>query len=107
MKKIRAQHVSIDIPREDSQPYATAIVQTVIKDAAYNTTQVIDRTHRTGRFVEQFATEVVEIVDPVTGGRIQASGLGVTLLIKAFVGQWLADDFNGVINELGDVIIEE
>ena len=107
MKKIRAQKISIDIPKEDSEPYAEVVVQTVIKDANYVTTQLIDRSHNTGRFVKHFATQIVTIEDPVTGSIITVSGAGATLIIKAIVGQWLVTDFNGTLNDKLDVIIEE
>ena len=105
--KIRGQKISIDLPTEDAEPYAQVVVQKVVKNDRYVTTQLIDRWANTGRFVGDFALQTATIVDPITGANITISGLGATMLIKAIVSQWLAADYQGQINDVGDVIIEE
>ena len=107
IKKIRAQHISIDLPTETSVPWVRVAIQSVFKNDNYETQQVVDRTAYTLREVTKFATEIINITDPVTGQDVSISGAGAVALVKKMIGSWIAADHNGKLNEFGDIITEE
>lgn len=108
IKKLRTQHISIDLPTEDSIHWVNAVVQTVYKDPdTYKTIQTIDRTGQIIRSVNDVAGETVTVQDPVTGNTIQISVAGIALAIRACFNRWCIEDYNGEINEHDDIIVKE
>jgi len=108
IKKIRAQHISIDLPNETGPVWIRAVIQTIFKNKSdYKTVQMVDRTGFLHREVNQIATQMTTITDPVTGQTIQVSGAAAAILIRKFITQWIVDDFGGEINEFGDIIFPE
>ena len=97
MKKLRSQQVIIDIPTETGNTWVNAIIQTLIKDEEGNTLQRIDRTHETHRILENVATEMITIVDPVTQQTITVSAAGTATLVSGLIMNWMKDDHGGEI----------
>lgn len=104
IEKTRAQQITIDLPTEDSMVWVRAALQTVIKNDSYNTIQTIDRTAFVTRNMGQFATQILEFTDPVTGATQNISGAGVASAITAFVRSWILSDLGGSINEHDDIV---
>ena len=105
IKRYRAQRIEIDLPKEESAQWVHVTVQTTYKrESDYATVQTVDRTHHVHRKVDDVATEIKSITDPVTGKAISASGAGCAALIRHFIGDWMAEDLNGERNEHGDIV---
>jgi hypothetical protein len=107
VKKLRAQHISIDLPTEISAPWVRVAIQTVYKNDDYETVQVVDRTAYTLREVSKIATEMTTLVDPVTQKELTISGAGAVTVVKKLIGKWIAEDHNGRLNEHDDIITED
>lgn len=104
-EKIRAQSVSIEVLTESCEPWVHCVLQKVFKDAEYKTVQTVDRTGGLHRLLSEFATEVREIQDPVTGQQLVISGAGLGLAVSEFVKQWILADVPGcTTNEYGDIV---
>ena len=104
-KKIRASRIGLDIPREGDPAWVNVIVQVIVKNADYQTVQVIDRAHNITRTLGDFAEDTKTITDPVTGQAITISGAGVGAAISEFVKSWMLQDIPGTsINAAGDVV---
>jgi len=105
MKKLRAQKIEIDLPTEDAPVWIHAVVQRVIKDdESYETKQVTDMVAHVNRSITNVSMEMETIYDPVTQQTVTVSGAGASIIIKAFVLRWLAEDFKGTLNDVGDFI---
>lgn len=107
MKKLRSQKVVIDLPTEEAVPWVQATLQTVIKSEDGSTRQVIDRTGFCNRSLNDFAGQIVSIVDPVTGGKVTVSGAGLATLVRDFILVWIQQDYGGTVQPNGDLIVEE
>jgi len=104
-KKLRAQRMTLDMPREGLPVWTNVTLQVVIKDADYQTVQVIDRVRSISRQFDQFAQHTVTITDPITGQTVTLSGAGVGLAISEFVKGWMVQDIpHTAINAVGDVV---
>jgi len=104
-KKLRAQRMTLDMPREGLPVWTNVTVQVVVKDADYQTVQIIDRVLNISRQFDEFAQNTVTITDPITGQPITLSGAGVGLAISEFVKGWMVQDIpNTSINAVGDVV---
>ena len=106
-KKLRAQQIRIDLPTEEAAVWVHVVIQSVFKDLGYTTTQTIDRVGYVNRSIDQFAAQITQVVDPVTGDTISISGAGVAQAIKNIVTTWIQQEKGGNINHLGDLILEE
>ncbi len=106
-KKVRAQQIVLDLPTEEAEVWIRAVVQTVFKDADYNTVQTVDRTASLHRRFSEFAMQVEAVQDPVTGQSLAISGAGLALAVSAFVKTWiLADTPRSSLNAAGDIVLE-
>lgn len=106
-KKVRAQQIVLDLPTEEAEVWIRAVIQTVFKDADYNTVQTVDRTAALHRRFSEFATQVETVQDPVIGQSLAISGAGIAMAVSAFVKTWiLADTPGAVLNESGDIVLE-
>ena len=104
-KKFRASRINLDMPREGDPPWVNVIVQVNIKDADYQTVQVIDRVGNITRKLEDFAPETVTIDDPVMGQQVTISGAGVALAVSKITKNFMVKDLPGTsINAAGDVV---
>lgn len=103
--KLRAQQITLDLPTEGAEVWVRAVMQKVIKDANYATTQTVDRVGAVNRQFSEFAMSSMTIVDPVHVAEITISGAGLGIAVGEFVKQWMLADVAGTsINERGDVI---
>jgi len=105
-KKVRAQHISIDLPTEESSMWVRIALQSVFKDEDYKTTQIIDRTGYVYREVVSVVNELETITDPVTGQVLTLSAGGCAEIVRKFIQRWMVEDCKGVINEHGDMIVK-
>lgn len=102
--KVRAQHITIELPTEEAEVWVRATLQKCIKDESYNTIQTVDRVGYTHRSSSEFVMQMVTITDPVTQQSHTLSGAGIATIIRQLICQWMVEDRGGTINEHGDVI---
>jgi hypothetical protein len=107
LKKVRAQQITLELPTEGAEVWVRAVIQTVYKDAQYNTTQTVDRTSALHRRFSEFATQIETIQDPITGQSLTISGVGIALAVSAFVKTWMLTDIPGAtLNTNDDITLE-
>lgn len=104
MNKLRSKRITIELLTEDSPVWVRAELQRVVKDALYNTLQVVDGVGFVHREFSEFALQTIAITDPVTQQQVTVSGAGIALLIRDLVCQWMIADRGGSLNQFGDVI---
>lgn len=103
--KIRAQQIVLDMPTEAAEVWARVMVQKVVKDADYNTIQVIDRTSHIHREMSDFYGQSVTVVDPVSNAEITLSGAAIGAAMAEMVKTWMLTEHTGATeNEYGDII---
>jgi hypothetical protein len=106
-RKLRAQKITLDMPREGQPVWADIVIQVCVKDDDYETIQVIDRRYKINRTFDDFAGSLVTFTDPVTGQQITLSGAGVGQGISELVRGWMLDELPGaVVNDRGDIVQE-
>ena len=97
--------MTLDMPREGLPVWTNVTVQIVVKDADYQTVQIIDRVLNINRQIDDFAQNTVTVTDPVTTKTITISGAGVGVAISEFVKTWMIEDIPDTsINAMGDVV---
>lgn len=107
MDRLRVHQIIIDVPRSDSEPFVTSAVQRLVdcdpdnKLTGYS--QLINREKLVYRRLSDTAAETVTLTDPITQQSVTVSGAGMAILIQLFVNNWLAEDYNSVVDEHGDV----
>ena len=99
MRKLRAQQVIFDLPKEDSDIWVNVVIQTIVKGDEDPVDQTMDRTGNTHRVIDDNLTETTTIVDPITGDTITASVAGTTALVRQFIMTWMQEDHGGTILE--------
>jgi hypothetical protein len=107
VKKIRAQQITLELPTEGAEVWVRAMIQTVYKDANYQTVQTVDRTNSLHRRFSEFALQTETVQDPVTGQTTTLSGAGLALAVSAFVKAWILEDTPGATLNAEDDIIQE
>jgi len=90
MPRIRAQQITIDIPRTNSEPWINIVVQLVEDDGG-----IVDRYDFSHRALGKVATEIVTFTDPVLQKQTSVSVYGLAEAIKEAVVHWLVADHNG------------
>jgi hypothetical protein len=106
-RKLRAQKIVLDMPREGQPIWVNISIQACIKDNGYNTIQVVDRRYQIARSFDDFAASLITIVDPVTGNEITLSGAALGQGISELVRSWmLAELPSAAINDRNDIIQE-
>ena len=106
-RKLRAQKITLDMPREGQPVWADIVIQVVVKDAEYKTTQVIDRVYKINRIFGDFAATLVTITDPITGQQPTISGAGVGQGISELVRGWMLEEIAGaMVNSVNDIVQE-
>ena len=106
-KKIRAQQITLELPTEGAEVWVRAMIQTVYKDANYQTIQTVDRTNSLHRRFSEFVLQTETVQDPVTGQSTTLSGAGLALAVSAFVKAWILEDTPGSVLNAEDDIIQE
>lgn len=103
MKKVRANKISIETPKEGAEPWIRVEVQFVEKtDTVYNVT---DRYDSFNRRLSDVMDEAVPIITAIDGSTITVGDIGVHLTLV--ISTWLAKRYNATIDPAtGDVIIE-
>jgi hypothetical protein len=106
-KKLRAQKIILDMPREGHPVWANIVIQVCVKDDDYETIQVVDRRYQINRIFGDFAASMVTFTDPVTGQQITLSGAGVGQGISELVRGWMLAELPGaVVNDRNDIVQE-
>jgi hypothetical protein len=111
-KRIRAEKISIELPREGDHPWINIVVQIVIKDNDGNILNVLPRYDMIHKDAYEIATDITQAGDPVTQQMNTISVAGIDSALTNFVHKWLQEHYGGeVINnpETGfdELIIEE
>ena len=102
--KIRTQQIVIDLPTETAEPWIRATLQEVFKNADWETKQTVDCFGAVHRHINEFATQVVTIEDPVLGTMVSISGAGLAIAITEMVTVWILQDIkNTRINEHNEI----
>lgn len=105
--KIRAQQIVLDMPTEAAEVWARVMVQKVVKDADYNTIQVIDRTGHIHREMSDFYGQIVTVIDPLSNAEVTVSGAAISAAMAEMVKAWMLAEHRGAVeNEYGDIIIQ-
>jgi len=104
--KVRAQQIIIDIPRTDSEPWIRVVVQRVELDDNHVEINVVDRWDSFNKRLSQVALEINKYTEviPVIIGEISLYGLSDG--IKEAVTSWLVENYNGILSDNGEVIIQ-
>ena len=98
MKKIRAQKIEIDMPKDGSEPWIRVIVQEIIDDQNDNLpAQMIDRYAQMYRRLSKVQAQMVTFVDPLTQQEHTVSIAGIAVAMTVGVQEWLVEDHDGTI----------
>ena len=105
LTKLRAQKITIEIPRRDAEPWVHVTVQRVEMDDDLNELNVVDRWDTFSLRFSEVATNIKTFSDPVlgTGGNISTAGIANALTTAVI--QWMMDIHGGEVIENGDLII--
>jgi len=103
--KVRAQQITIDITRTDSEPWIRVVVQRVEMDDNHFELNVVDRWDSFNKRLSQIALEVNKYTEVVSVNSEEISLYGLSDGIKEAVTRWLVEEYNGTISPTGEVII--
>lgn len=106
-KKLRAQQIVIDLPREGQEAWVNIVIQEVIRSEDGEVVNIIPRANFIHKTAQDIAYDVVQFNDLVLGREnYNISGYGLYSAIQSAVTKWMMDEFGGeVIN--GDLIVGE
>ena len=95
---LRLQQVTIDIPRNTSEPFIHLYIQKVILDDDGRDVQTIDRYHQIHKKVTEVLIDTTNVHDLVTGANFDISVAGVSEAIKELTLLWMRTTFGGEIS---------
>lgn len=104
--KVRANKVSIETPKEGSEPWIRLEVQRVEKDEENGIYNVTDRWDSFNMRLSQVATDEYPLLFDPSSGSVNVNSIAIQLTY--LFADWLAKKYNGTLDPSTlDVFIEE
>lgn len=94
---LRLQQITIDVPRNTSEPFIHLYIQKVVRDDTNNDIQTIDRYHQVHKKLYDVLLDTTNVSDLVTGATFDISVAGVSEAIKEMTLMWMQTTFGGTI----------
>lgn len=106
-QRVRAEKIIIDVPLSESEPWITLPIQRLVTEDDGTIVQVIPRDSQVYRKLTDVATQFIQAPDPVTGqmNTVSVAGLGALVTVAAAI--FMAEDYDGTIDEEALVWINE
>lgn len=92
-EQYRASKITIEIPKEDSEPWVHLTVNKMYIDAKGNIVNDIPRYDYISKPLSEVAFNEYTLVDPVMGGDITISGYGIANAITAYVDKHIKEKY--------------
>ena len=95
MRSVRAEKITIDLPKPDSEAWVRIINQFLHLNDDGSVKSISGRESQLFRKMENVQTEVIQFQDPVTQQVTTASVAGIAAAIGALVTKWSLEDIEG------------
>ena len=101
IEAFRAQQVTISVPRHDSIPFITLLLERLEVNESGEILAATARQDMVYRNAHEVNAETVTFYDPVTQTDSQISVAGLDAAIRAIANRWTAEDLGGEIGLSG------
>tara|TARA_R110000851_G_C13102760_1_gene569228 strand:- start:11909 stop:12226 length:318 start_codon:yes stop_codon:yes gene_type:complete len=105
MIKLRTQHILIEMPRTDSEPFIHVTVQRIELDVNGVEINVVDRFGHVYKPLSTVALEVVKYYEPVPCEADCISVFGIADGIKSIATKWIIEKYGGIEQPNGDIYL--
>jgi len=105
MIKLRTQHIIIEMPRTESEPFISITVQRIELDVNGKEINVNDRYGRIYKPLSEVAIDVVPYFEILQLAMGNISIFAIADAIKEVATKWIIEKYGGSINDNGDVIL--
>lgn len=105
-KRVRAEMIRIELPREGLEPWIHVVTQVVEKEQeSGKVLNVIPRDDNIHRRLTEIGSSTITFSDPLLGGTVTLSGHGVAQAITEFCLLWMQERYGGEISEDHELIV--
>lgn len=105
--KLRAQQITIDIPRSTSEPWVLITVQRVELNPDGSDLHVIDRWGTVNQKLANRYFDILPVHDPIDPGYDFISVAGIASAIKVAAVLWIQEKYGGTVDAEGNLIEDE
>ena len=104
--QLRAQQITIDLPRKTSEPWIHIVVQRCELDEEGNELNVVDRWGSIHKKLSDAATEIYPYREfaGVPDGHI--SVYGTSMAITSIARAWITQKYGGHVNARGEIVLD-
>ncbi len=104
MIKVRASHITIEVPKEGAEPWISVMVQRIESNGKIVNT--VDNYDRFNKRMSVVAFDIYTLPPQYAIAGDQFSLVNISAMINIVVLNWLCVRYDGTVNSNGDVIIE-
>lgn len=93
IEEYRASKITIEVPKEHSEPWVHLTINKMFKDDEGNLTNEIPRFDYISKPLSQVATNMYEYLDPIQRQTFNISGYGLAQAITSYVDKHLKEKY--------------